>query len=229
VKIVEKSFTLLPPAPDVRQECTVDHKPTDPYNAQSLYYQTRSNMEHGHGATWSDAVGRSLRRRRSPGAGDRVAADRGLVRAGAQLGDNVSAVTDGSEPAGPRRDVAALARRGSWRGGGLARSSRRIRAHGPLSRGLACRDPTGVRQIGQVGGEIAGERSIGYSIYPLFPNPAPTVEAATSRDGGTLPRIACISLTLAHSLAKPVPVATPVRFRSEPRPSLASPSLSASI
>jgi hypothetical protein len=56
MKFVEKSFTLLPPAPGVCRECAVDHKPDAPHDAQSLYYQTKFHMQHGRGATWADAV-----------------------------------------------------------------------------------------------------------------------------------------------------------------------------
>lgn len=50
------SMMLLPPRPDVCQECAVDHDPRLPHNQQSLYYQTKFHIEHGRGATWSDAM-----------------------------------------------------------------------------------------------------------------------------------------------------------------------------
>lgn len=48
--------TLLPPAPDVCQECAVDHAHDQPHNAQSLYYQQRFYATHGRYPTWSDAL-----------------------------------------------------------------------------------------------------------------------------------------------------------------------------
>jgi hypothetical protein len=53
---VQKSFTLLPPAPHLYQECAVEHEPWAPHNAQSLYYQTQFNLRHGRRATWADAM-----------------------------------------------------------------------------------------------------------------------------------------------------------------------------
>lgn len=47
---------LLPPAPDVCQECAVDHKPDEPHNQQSLYYQMAFHMKHGRWPTWHDAL-----------------------------------------------------------------------------------------------------------------------------------------------------------------------------
>ncbi|MDR3561230.1 MAG: hypothetical protein P4N59_07320 [Negativicutes bacterium] len=50
------SFSLLPPKPDVCQECATDHPPEYPHNAQSLYYQTKFYMQHNRAATWADAM-----------------------------------------------------------------------------------------------------------------------------------------------------------------------------
>ncbi|HML33810.1 hypothetical protein [Sporomusa sphaeroides] len=50
------AMTLLPPPPDVCQECARDHAPGLPHDKQSLYYQTKFQMEHGRGATWADAM-----------------------------------------------------------------------------------------------------------------------------------------------------------------------------
>lgn len=47
---------LLPPAKDKCQVCASKHEPAEPHNAQSLYYQTVFNMEHGRAATWLDAM-----------------------------------------------------------------------------------------------------------------------------------------------------------------------------
>lgn len=46
---------LLPPAPGKCQVCGSEHEPELPHNAQSLYYQTAFNMEHGRAPTWQDA------------------------------------------------------------------------------------------------------------------------------------------------------------------------------
>ncbi len=56
MEIKKAKMTLLPAAPGTCQFCAVDHPPDAPHNAQSLYYQTRFQMEHGRGATWLDAV-----------------------------------------------------------------------------------------------------------------------------------------------------------------------------
>lgn len=49
-------MTLLPPAPGKCQECATAHAPEQPHNAQSLFYQTKFQMEHGRGANWKDAM-----------------------------------------------------------------------------------------------------------------------------------------------------------------------------
>lgn len=55
-EIPMSSMILLPPRPDVCQECAVDHDPRLPHNQQSLYYQMKFKMGHGRGATWNDAM-----------------------------------------------------------------------------------------------------------------------------------------------------------------------------
>lgn len=55
-EIPMSSMMLLPPKPDVCQECAVKHDPRLPHNQQSLYYQMKSKMEHGRDATWNDAM-----------------------------------------------------------------------------------------------------------------------------------------------------------------------------
>lgn len=54
--IEKKDFVLLPPAKDVCQECAVKHKPEEPHNIQSLYYQISFMMKHGRAPTWADAL-----------------------------------------------------------------------------------------------------------------------------------------------------------------------------
>lgn len=50
------SLTMLPAKPGTCPLCAVDHKPDEPHNAQSLFYQMRFNIVHGRSATWADAI-----------------------------------------------------------------------------------------------------------------------------------------------------------------------------
>lgn len=56
MKVVEKSFVLMPCAPDVCQECAVKHDPTFPHNAHSLHYQYKFHAAYGLWPTWGDAM-----------------------------------------------------------------------------------------------------------------------------------------------------------------------------
>jgi len=47
---------LLPPKPDVCQQCAVDHEPEQPHNQRSLYYQYWFYSQHGRWPTWKDAM-----------------------------------------------------------------------------------------------------------------------------------------------------------------------------
>lgn len=47
---------LLPPAPDLCQECGYKHNPKLPHNVQTMYYQVAFKMNHGRAVTWKDAV-----------------------------------------------------------------------------------------------------------------------------------------------------------------------------
>jgi len=47
---------LLPPKPGTCPICATDHLPSEPHNAQSLYYQYRFLASHGRWPTWADAV-----------------------------------------------------------------------------------------------------------------------------------------------------------------------------
>ncbi|MDP2662870.1 MAG: hypothetical protein Q8R28_19315 [Dehalococcoidia bacterium] len=47
---------LLPPAPDVCQECAGKHEPDWPHNQQSLYYQYAFWARHRRWPTWVDAL-----------------------------------------------------------------------------------------------------------------------------------------------------------------------------
>jgi len=51
-----KEGTLMPCAPNVCQECAVDHAPEMPHNQQSLYYQYKFYQQHGRWPTWEDAL-----------------------------------------------------------------------------------------------------------------------------------------------------------------------------
>lgn len=52
----QTSLRLLPPPKDKCPFCAVGHKPTDPHDAQSLYYQFRFQKAHGRWPTWADAI-----------------------------------------------------------------------------------------------------------------------------------------------------------------------------
>ena len=47
---------LMPPSPDVCQECAVAHDPTQPHNKDSLYYQYSFFARHQRWPTWRDAL-----------------------------------------------------------------------------------------------------------------------------------------------------------------------------
>lgn len=51
-----KSFELQPPAEDKCSVCAGDHEPTSPHNPQSLYWQTKRNLESKPPPTWEDAL-----------------------------------------------------------------------------------------------------------------------------------------------------------------------------
>lgn len=55
-EVAASEMILLPPRSDVCQECARDHDPRLPHDKQSLYYQVKFKMEHGRGATWTDAM-----------------------------------------------------------------------------------------------------------------------------------------------------------------------------
>ena len=50
------NWMLLPPAKDVCQECAVKHKPEEPHDATSLYYQYSFHAKHGRWPGWLDAM-----------------------------------------------------------------------------------------------------------------------------------------------------------------------------
>jgi len=51
-----KGFILLPPGPDVCQECAMKHAPDRPHNKLSLYYQYSFYADHGRWPEWQDAL-----------------------------------------------------------------------------------------------------------------------------------------------------------------------------
>lgn len=50
------TMMLMPCKPGVCQECCADHKPTEPHNRDSLFYQVAFHNEHGRYPTWKDAM-----------------------------------------------------------------------------------------------------------------------------------------------------------------------------
>lgn len=53
---VTGAMKLLPAGKGKCQICAVQHAPSLPHNAQSLYYQVRFSIEHKRAATWADAI-----------------------------------------------------------------------------------------------------------------------------------------------------------------------------
>lgn len=51
-----ESMRMLPPKPGVCPECAVNHRPDQPHNPESLYYQMRFRQKHGRFPTWADAM-----------------------------------------------------------------------------------------------------------------------------------------------------------------------------
>lgn len=47
---------MLPAAPGKCQECAVDHKPEEPHNKDSLFYQMKFHAQTGRWPVWADAV-----------------------------------------------------------------------------------------------------------------------------------------------------------------------------
>lgn len=51
-----KTFTVLPPAPDLCQVCAVEHEPDQPHDATSLFYGIWFAQQYGRSPTWADAM-----------------------------------------------------------------------------------------------------------------------------------------------------------------------------
>lgn len=49
-------MTMLPPAAHLCQECAIDHVPSHPHDACSLYYQMQFKLKHDRFPTWKDAI-----------------------------------------------------------------------------------------------------------------------------------------------------------------------------
>lgn len=49
-------LTILPPGKGLCPECAVKHDPTQPHDAQSLYYCFKFNLEKSRSPTWADAM-----------------------------------------------------------------------------------------------------------------------------------------------------------------------------
>lgn len=49
-------MTILPAHPSKCQFCSVDHRPDEAHNKDSLFYHTRFHIKHGRSPTWADAV-----------------------------------------------------------------------------------------------------------------------------------------------------------------------------
>ena len=50
------NLSLLPPVIGTCQKCGTIHKPDEPHNAQSVFYQTLFQMKYGRAPTWDDAM-----------------------------------------------------------------------------------------------------------------------------------------------------------------------------
>lgn len=54
--IKELGLKLLPPKPDLCQECATKHGINEPHNKDSLYYQIHFKMKYGRFPNWEDAM-----------------------------------------------------------------------------------------------------------------------------------------------------------------------------
>lgn len=55
-KVPFENVMILPPKPGVCQMCAVNHRPDQPHNRDSLYYQMKFRQKHGRFPTWADAM-----------------------------------------------------------------------------------------------------------------------------------------------------------------------------
>lgn len=86
------AWSIMPPPKDCCQICAVKHEPTEPHNAQSLFYQMAFNGIVHRSPTWADAMAHceepvrkawetELRRRKAwtePPAGEKPVKHHGL-------------------------------------------------------------------------------------------------------------------------------------------------------
>lgn len=59
IRVTEIPFEqvkILPPKPGTCPICAVKHRPEQPHNPQSLYYQMKFRQQHGRFPTWADAM-----------------------------------------------------------------------------------------------------------------------------------------------------------------------------
>jgi hypothetical protein len=49
-------WKMLPARAGTCQDCAVEHRPEQPHNAQSLFYQYRFYNDHGRWPNWMDAM-----------------------------------------------------------------------------------------------------------------------------------------------------------------------------
>ena len=56
IKQLPNGLKLMPCAPNVCQECSVDHLPGEPHDVNSLYYKYSFYSRNGRWPTWSDAM-----------------------------------------------------------------------------------------------------------------------------------------------------------------------------
>jgi hypothetical protein len=54
--MTNNKFLLLPPSPDLCQECAFDHDPDDPHNKDTMYYKIDFYNKNAREPTWTDAM-----------------------------------------------------------------------------------------------------------------------------------------------------------------------------
>ena len=53
---MDENFSILPPEPGTCSICAVKHRSFQPHNKDSLYYQTKFNLDTGRTPNWADAM-----------------------------------------------------------------------------------------------------------------------------------------------------------------------------
>lgn len=54
--VTQKGMMMLPPAKGLCQECATEHRPEQPHNRASLYYQIYFYNKYNRYPTWADAM-----------------------------------------------------------------------------------------------------------------------------------------------------------------------------